>query len=118
MKKVYLLPIFALLSGCSAAYSNNKAVCTGKAYAQYPEIKTLTNVTKFRSVKVPTGQTSCDSYRIGDFISTDCNQLYTTELQEYVEPQIIDINRSQRNSAIRNCVATACRATHNNQFCW
>ena len=118
MKKIYLLPVAALLSGCTADYLNNKSFCVNDAYRMYPQNNVLTNVTKYKSVKVPTGQTSCDSYRMGNSVYTDCNQSYTTELQEYTTPAIVDVNQRQRNQMISNCIAFRCRTTHNNQFCW
>jgi hypothetical protein len=119
MKKIYILSCLAVsLSSCSAEYVNNKAICSQKAFSMYPVNRVLSNITRYKSVKIPSGYSSCTSYHIGTSVNTNCQEFYTSKLESYVEPAIIDINERQRKNLVRNCVASACLATHNNEFCW
>ena len=115
-----LRPVFSLstsvlfLQGCGAPeYRTERTHCEAEWLLKIPPDYRHEPITKYRSVKRPSGKTTCETK--GN--KTKCKPVMQTVSLPYVEMERVDIRKSQRDPQIASCAARACTAQYGNSKC-
>ena len=117
-KTLIVLSILALQVGCATQeFRNAQSECSYDAFRQYPVNNVSTVITLTRPVQVPTGQTNCQTYYVGNMAQTSCTQVMRTDYQPYQQVVVQDTNSSSRNSAINSCAQNICYQKFGNSEC-
>ena len=84
---------------------------------QYPVNNVSSMVNMTRSIQVPSGQTNCQTYYIGNMAQTSCTQVMRTELIPYQQMVVRDTNSSPRQAVIDSCAQNICYRKFGNGEC-
>ena len=113
--KLILVIIFFLVSGCSTPeYRAQRDACSGEGYANYP-VKMEQRVREgTKEITVADGSDCNTSVYNGKVI---CKTRYKTEYIPYTYVVNVDVNKSARNSLIRECAKSNCLSIYGNTKC-
>jgi hypothetical protein len=104
--------------GCATQeFRNAQNECSYEAFMQYPVNNVTSMVNMTRSIQVPSGQTNCQTYYIGNMAQTSCTQVMRTELIPYQQMVVRDTNSSPRQAAIDSCAQNTCYRKFGNGEC-
>ena len=104
--------------GCATQeFRNAQNECSYEAFRQYPVNNVSSMVNMTRSIQVPSGQTNCQTYYIGNMAQTSCTQVMRTELIPYQQMVVRDTNSLPRQSAIDSCAQNICYQKFGNSDC-
>ncbi|MBX3456621.1 hypothetical protein [Ferrovibrio sp.] len=114
-----LLPALALLlSGCATPeWTHEKNICATRYYAEIPAVYSQVMVNKTRYIQVPDGNVTCTTSGSGNTTTTNCIQGTRSEAVPYTAVETVDLNKDQRDAAIKSCAASACVAKYGNPDC-
>jgi len=117
--KIFFLLLSALLvSGCATKeYYQAQDECAPYAYRQFPVNNMQVYVPRTNVVRVPTGDSKCESRTDGNRVKTTCEPEFRTEYRTYQVLELIDTNIDPRNVVIRNCTRQLCSERFGNPDC-
>ncbi len=105
--------LFLLQSCGTPEYRAERTHCEAEWLLKIPPVYRHEPVTKYRSVKRPSGETVCETKGT----KTRCKPVMKTISVPYTAMERVDIRKTQRDPQISSCAARACSAKYGNDKC-
>ena len=118
LRNIFLLGAGLLLASCSTTeFREEEGICTATWMKKIPPRYVKETYNKKMSRKVPTGKITCDTYTIGSYTSTDCEQVMRREYYTVPAVRTVDKNKSRRVAQISSCTRQKCNRKYGNAEC-
>ena len=111
------LSFLLFIHGCtSVEYKTEKSKCSGTGFAKYPSKIEQQTCNGVKPVQVADGVTCRTSGSYG-YRTTTCTPKYKTNYVPYTYTCSVDVNKSARNSFIKECTKNNCMQIYGNARC-